>query len=247
MSNFNMLINATMRSNKLYHQLFNTQYSSFEVGKSLQETEMHQALIINADSAGFNFPADDDTPERLVKAFFCGVTGFLSRVKQSKPDEAVSCVLRDIDGAFKFGAIIEYTPNKTEPDEPGNWSYTMTLSEDEYNEIQKRKSVKEYRTTDETFKVILDKIARDYACLTFKRDSFIYHTCILVIDTLIQILDHEAVEGQVVDIEYEGYFTASVAIENDKKVYSITPAFHLKNVIKNDLELDNITQYFSQQ
>ena len=72
----------------------------------------------------------------------------------------------------------------------------------------------------------------------FERETYIYDACNIIIDSILQTLDHEAIEGQVVDIEMNGYFTASVAIENGEKIFSITPDGHMKALIKSDVALD---------
>ena len=61
-----------------------------------------------------------------------------------------------------------------------------------------------------------------------------YDSCIIMIDTIIQILDAEAVEGEVVDIVIPGYVTFSVSIEGDEKVFAITPDGVMKAIIKDD-------------
>ncbi len=212
---------------------------SIGANKAYEETEFHQALIVNADSIGYTFDSNDDRPERIVKTFFAGVSTYLSKRKVSKADECVALVLQDISGAFKFAAIVEYFPNTDNPDEPGNWSYTMTLNEDDLTDLEKRKTVRKYLVGDDAFKSIMDKVSYDVGGFVFERDTFIYDACLLIVDTIIQVLDHEAKEGQVVDIEMPGYFVASVAVENGEKIFSITPDGHMKALVKSDIELDD--------
>ena len=206
--------------------------------KAYEDTEFHQALIVNADSIGYTFDNNDDRPERIVKTFFAGVSTYLSKRKVSKADECVALVLQDLSGQFKFAGIVEYFPNEN-PDEPGNWSYTMTLNEADLEDLEKRKTVKKYLVGDDAFKSIMDKVSYDVGGFVFERDTFIYDACLLVIDTIIQVLDHEAKEGTVVDVEMPGYFVASVAVENGEKVFSITPDGHMKALVKSDIELDD--------
>lgn len=207
------------------------------VNKSYQDTQLKQAFIINAGSIGYSF-GDDDRPERVMKAFFTGVSAYLSKRKVSKSDEAVALVLTDTSGIFKFAAIVEYHENTENPDEPGNWSYTMTVREDDLIDLEKRKSVKRLLFGDDAFRSVFDKAAYDIAGITFKHDSYMYDACLLVIDTIVQVLDTEAKEGEVVDIEMPGYFVASVAVENGEKVFSITPDGHMKALIKSDAALE---------
>ena len=206
--------------------------------KSYEDTEFHQALIVNADSLGYTFDNNDDRPERIVKTFFAAISSYLSKRKVSKEDEAVALVLQDTAGIFEFAGIVEYFPNTENPDEPGNWSYTMTLNEDDLTDLEKRKTVKKYLVGDDIFRNIMDKVSYDVGGFVFERDSYIYDTCLLVVDTIVQVLDHEAKEGQIVDIEMPGYFVASVAVENGEKIFSITPDGHMKALVKSDIDLD---------
>lgn len=226
---------------------FNTMYKEvayviglFEkvgVGKTYEETEMHQAFVVNANSAGYTF-GDDDRPERIVKAFFASSAAYLSKVKVSKADEAVALVLTDVSGNFKFAGIVEYHENKENPDEPGNWSYVMTFDSKTLDTLEKSKNVKKLLYSSDAFKAVFDKVAYDVAAIQFQHQTYMYDACLLVVDTLLQVLDREAKDGEIVDIELPGYFTASVSVEDGEKVFAITPDGHMKQIIKDDTALD---------
>lgn len=207
------------------------------VGKTYDETEMHQAFVVNANSIGYTF-GDDNRPERIVKAFFAASAAYLSKVKVSKADEAVALVLTDVAGNFKFAGIVEYHENKDNPDEPGNWSYVMTFDSKTIDTIEKHKTVKKYLYSSDAFKAVFDKVAYDVAAIQFQHQTYMFDACLLVIDTLLQVLDREAKENEVVDIEMPGYFTASVSVEEGEKVFAITPDGHMKQVIKDDTALE---------
>ncbi len=209
-----------------------------QANKSYEDTEMHQALVVNIGSMGYAIDVNDDYPERLIKAFFAGVSCYLSHRKVSKEDEAVALILQDTSGQFKFAAVVEYHSNHENPDEAGNWSYTMTFYEDDINDLEKRKKVNKFLVGDDAFKSIMYKTAYDIGSFEFTREIYIYDSCLLIIDTLMQVLDHEAIDGQIVDIEMPGYFKASVAVENGEKVYSVIPDGHMKEIIKSDVDLD---------
>lgn len=217
----------------------NLKLATLGATKAYEDTEFHQALIVNADSIGYTFDSNDDRPERIVKTFFAGVSTYLTKRKVSKADECVALILQDTAGNFKFGAVVEYVPNEENPDEPGNWSYTMTFYEDDISDLEKRKTVKKFLVGDDAFKSIMDKVSYDVGGFVFERDTFIYDACLLVVDTILQVLDHEAKEGQTVDVEMPGYFVASVAVENGEKVFSVVPDGHMKAIIKSDIELDD--------
>jgi hypothetical protein len=205
--------------------------------KSYGETEMHQAFVVNANSIGYTF-GDDDRPERIVKAFFASSAAYLSKVKVAKAEEAVALILTDVAGNFKFAGIVEYHENTENPDEPGNWSYTMTFNEKDVDSLEKKRTVKKLLYSSDAFKAVFDKVAYDVAAIQFQHNTYMFDACLLVIDTLLQVLDREAQEGTVVDIDLPGYFVASVSVEDGEKVFAITPDGNMKEVIKDDTALD---------
>lgn len=227
--------------------MFNTMYkeAAYSIGlfentgaaKTYEETEMHQAFIVNANSIGYTF-SDDNRPELIVKAFFAASAAYLSKVKVSKADEAVALVLTDVAGNFKFAGIVEYHENKDNPDEPGNWSYVMTFDPKTLDNIEKHKGLKKLLYSSDTFLAVYDKVAYDVAAIQFQHQTYMFDACLLVIDTLLQVLDREAKDGEIIDIELPGYFTASVSVEDGEKVFAITPDGHMKQVIKDDTALD---------
>lgn len=231
----------------LKETMFNTMYknAAYALGlfdnaganKSYAETEMHQAFVVNANSIGYTF-GDDDRPERINKAFFAATAAYLSKVKVSKADEAVALILTDVSGNFKFAGIVEYHENKDNPDEPGNWSFVMTFDSKTIDTIEKQKTVKKYLYSSDAFKAVFDKVGYDVAAIQFQHQTYMFDACQLVIDTLLQVLDREAKEDEIVDVELPGYYTASVSVEDGEKIFAITPDGHMKQIIKDDTELD---------
>lgn len=208
-----------------------------QANKTCEETEFHQAFVVNANNVGYTF-GDDDRPERVMKSFFAATAAYLSRMKVSKADEAVALVLTDVSGNFKFGSVVEYHENEENPDEPGNWSLVMTFNEEDITNLEAKKTVKKLLYGGDAFKSVFDKVAYDVGAIEFQHEAYMYDACLLVIDTLIQILDREADPNNVVDIECPGYFTASVSVEFGEKVFAITPDGHLKAIIKDDVALE---------
>lgn len=208
-----------------------------QVNKTLEETEYHQAFIVNADSYGYSYNTDDDRPERVIKSFFAAVAAYLGKNKVTKANTATALVLTDTAGTFKFAGIVEYHENENQ-DEPGNWSFTMTFNEDDLTSLEKKKTVNKLLFGTPQFNNIFDKVAHDVGSIEFQHSSYFYDACILVIDTIIQILDREAKSGEVVDVEMPGYFVASVSVEGDEKVMALTPDGHLKAIIKSDVALE---------
>lgn len=228
------LMKEGIRARKIVVRIPST---SAQVNKSFEETQTSQAFIVNANSLGYTF-GEDDCPERIFKSFFAATATYLGKVKVSKEDEAVALVLTDVSGNFKFAGIVEYHENEENKDEPGNWSFTMTLNEDDIKAIEKNKELKKYLYGDDAFKNIFDKVSYDVGGIQFEHERYMYDACLLVVDTLVQVLDREAVENEIVDVEMPGYFTASVQVEGDEKVFAITPDGAMKALVKSDVALE---------
>ena len=205
--------------------------------KTFEETQMYQQYIVNCDTNGYAF-GGDDIPERMLKSFIAATSVYLGKVKVSDPNVAAALVLTDESGNFEFAGIVEYHENEENKDEPGNWSYVLTLNEEDLTDLENTKEVKKYLYGDDAFKVILDKVAYDIGGIEFQKDSFMYACCKILVETIVQVLDAEAVANDTVDIELKGYVTCSVSVEGDEKVYAVTPDGAMKKLIKDDAALE---------
>lgn len=231
MTSFNQMMKMNDRTGVL------SIVGSLQANKSLEETEYNNTFVVNGSSMGYTF-GDDDRPERILKSIISSTSVFLSDHKTVDENTATALVLTDTAGNFKFAAIVEYHANENNSDEPGNWSYVMTFNEKDLSELESKKKVNKLLYGDTAFQSICDKVSYDVAAISFQQDHFMYDACLLLFDTIHDVLDAEAKEGEVVDIEIPGYITASVAVENDKKVFSIVPDGHQKNLIKDDSKLE---------
>ena len=205
--------------------------------KTFEETQMYQQYIVNCDTNGYAF-GGDDIPERMLKSFIAATSVYLGKVKVSDPNVAAALVLTDESGNFEFAGIVEYHENEENKDEPGNWSYVLTLNEEDLTDLENTKEVKKYLYGDDAFKVILDKVAYDIGGIEFQKDSFMYACCKILVETIVQVLDAEAVANDTVDIELKGSVTFSVSVEGDEKVYAVTPDGAMKKLIKDDAALE---------
>lgn len=206
--------------------------------KNINDTQMSQAFIINASSQGYEFNAgDDDMPERIMNSFIAATSVYLGKVKRTNPNEAVALVLTDVAGNFKFAGIVEYHENENK-DEPGNWSYVLTFNEQDIVNIEKKKVINKHLYSDTQFKTVFDKVAHDIGGIAFQHESYMYTACLILVDTILQVLDKEAVAGEVVDIENVGYCTFSVEVDGDEKIFAITPSGKMKELIKGDTDLE---------
>lgn len=213
------------------------QKQKVKANKQFEETEMQQAFIVNVNSIGYALP-EEECGERIIRSFFAATSAYLSDIKVSDPNVATAMVLTDVAGKFKFAAIVEYHENEENPDEPGNWSYIMTLNEKDLLDMEKEKEVKRHLYGEDAFKNTFDRVSYDIGGVEFELDRYMYDACTVTIDTLVQILDREAIDGQVVDIVMPGYFIASVEVKNGEKIFGIVPDGAMKELIKSDVALE---------
>ena len=207
--------------------------------KNLKDSEYYNTFVINANSLGYKFGKEaDPRPEALVKSFFAMSATMLGKTKKAKTDEATALILSDVMGNFKYGGIVEYHENIENPEEPGNWSYVTTFNEQDIINLEKKKTVNKILYSGSLFTEIFNTVSYDIGSIEWEKESYMTDGCMLVIDSLLQILDSEAKPGEVVDIEMPGYFKASVAIEDDEKIFSITPDGNMKNIIKSDIMIE---------
>jgi predicted proteasome-type protease len=113
----------------------------------------------------------------------------------------------------------------------------MTFNEEDLNSLSSKKKVVKHLYGDDAFKLIFDKVAYDVGGVSFNHERYMYDACVICVDTLIGVLDRESNDTEQVDIELEGYFVASVSVENGEKVFAITPDGAMKKIIKSDVAL----------
>lgn len=229
-TNFKKIMEAKMNNGIIMVNNMNT------ANKLLEETEAHQAFVVNASSKGYMF-GNDDRPERVTKSFFAATAQFLHDTKIKDPKKAVALTLTTVSGEFLFGAVVQYNENKDNPDEPGNWSYITTFDEADIEAIESKRSVKKMLYSDDFFKNVFNTVVHDVGGIVFKDALFMYDACLITIESILQVLDKEAVVGETVNIELPGYFVATVEVDGDEKIFGITPDGAMKEVIKSDADL----------
>lgn len=212
--------------------------SNVMANKLMEETNMVQQFVVNANAEAYSF-ADPDVAEGIFRGFFTAVSTYLSRNKVADPEQAVALVLTDVSGKFMFAGIVQYTANEN-PDEPGNWNYTMTFNEDDLNAISNKRALKKLLFGDMAFSKVFKDVCYDVGPIEFYKETYFYDAYLILVNTVKGTLDGEAKDGEVVDIEMPGYFVASVEVKNGEKVISITPDGAMKEIIKADDILDAV-------
>lgn len=195
-------------------------------------------VLLNESSIGNNYaqrlaeqsirwtPSDTDL---IYKTLFRATSEYLGIIKSK--ERPVALVIEDLKGNLKMAGVVTYHKNEDQEDMPGNWSYEFILDKEEFEEREITSVVK---YVDSSFQRVLSDVARTNG-FEFKKVEL---ACTLVeeaITVLLNWLDVNCKEsGEVETVELEGYFEASVALENGEKVKSIVPDGEMKTLVKGD-------------
>lgn len=192
----------------------------------LQETTIPMNFGTKMMENGWEWDTNDTEP--MYHIILQSLTSFLSLIKSKETKTAIK--VTDLKGNTKLMACVTYHPNEDE-EMPGNWSYEMS-----FTDIEGAENI--FNITDTQFQKISGKVAMNLYGFQFMDavvQQLIFETGA---DCIKEWLDVNAAEGQQVDIECDGYFIASVGIEENEKVFSIVPDGAMKRIIKDDAMLE---------
>lgn len=152
------------------------------------------------------------------------------KIHQNKNKERIGFIMKDDKGNFKFGAILNYNkPEEGEEDDSGNWYLEMTFYPEDMTDIEEI-----YDNHSSEFTVSAAREAMAIVSMRFRTAEYMHTMMTAAIDTLVNFLDANAIEGDEVEVVLNGVFTASVVIEDGKKIMSIVPGEIIKQIIKAD-------------
>lgn len=200
----------------------------FELTNSAIPGELTYNLMENYDLVWMS----DRTPG-LYRVVFFTIAEILKHYK-SKSNPRVGFILKDTNGAFKFGAVLNYhAPDEEDDgDDKGNYTLEFTLDEKDMQDLDV--------TVDnhsDLFVLSAGKLVTDIMYGRFKSMEYCNDLFIECIDTLVKFLDANALENEEVSVVYKGVFTATVTVEGAEKVITITPGEMIKQFIKGDAAL----------
>ena len=171
-----------------------------------------------------------DTPSFYDVLF----TGFAEFLGTNKSKSGKICIkVQDTKGPVKFGAVVGYMPNEGEEDGVGNWFLTSSFDEKDLEGC-----IKDYTICDTEWQRLIENVAFNLERMQFDRPQTLHTACLIAVDCIKEWLDQNAKEGEEVILEHEGYFTASVAVENGEKVMSIVLDGAMKRLIKDDAAIE---------
>ena len=196
--------------------------------KSMVETTILNELSKRLEEIEYSIPTD--FLGKVVNGVFRGMASFLSVSK--KKDKPVALVVKDLKGNFLMGTIVQYFPGEDDND-PGNWSLVYSLDEEDIKD-----GMEVIDITNSAFQTLLSTITKKHFNFNFKSSEMCWNILISIANTMKSWLDANCKDnGEKTELESEGYFTASVALENGEKVMAIEPSGEMKQLVKSDATL----------
>ena len=166
--------------------------------------------------------------DKLYYILFRGIAGTLKDNKSK--EHPTSFVINELDGKMVAAMTVEYFENG---DNPGNWTLTWTFDEEDLPANTKKIELQN-DLTHSYFRVASGEkygiIFEDRTCLVVTMTYCAEH--------LYKWLDENAKEGSTIDVELDNVFSASVVVEDGKKVMSVEPAGEIKTFIKEDAAIE---------
>lgn len=193
----------------------------------LQESSVLQNFSLQCQSNSLLVSAEE--AEWFVKILFEGMTRFLNIAKNK--NNATAVAVSDLKGNMIMAAVVDYIEGTEDETATGNWTYYYTF---DAAEIPENCTVHQITSTQ-----VIEVIAQagfDMVKLTMLSNNFYHQLSMYLMNIIKDVLDQNAptTEGEDWTIELEGYFDASVSIEDGKKCMSLTPKGELKTKIKDD-------------
>lgn len=196
----------------------------------LQETTImtNMVEVMRAKGLLWDRPNQSDL---LFQSLFLSVSQFLGIHK--KKDHKVALVVKDNYDNFKLAGIVQYHPNEEDDSNPGNYTYELTFDQADIAEIPEV-----YSIFDSMFQGVAQEVSLSYCNFRYVKNEQIIGFMTGCVEALTTWLDSNAKETEEVVVELEGYFQASVAVENGIKVFSIVPEGKIKQLIKGDSSIE---------
>lgn len=151
-------------------------------------------------------------------------------LKKNREDNGTALVLRDEKGNFILAGVVKYHKPENE-DQAGNWSYEFTFDEEDVKEAH------QYVVTDASFMEVLQKVAVNHSVVITDME-FAFDLIVSFFIALKNVLEQNVSPTEECEIESEGFFVATAAVEGDEKVFSIVPSGEMKRLIKDDSTLE---------
>ena len=196
-----------------------------------EKSSIPSELSINLRD-NFSMTWVDSRSADLYRVLFASIADTL-KINQKKEYSRIGMSMKDDKGNFKLGAILNFRkPEEGAEEDTGNWYLEMTFYPEDMTNLDY-----EVDNHSDIFVRCASIEANTITYGRFRSVDIMYNMFNCVIDTLTTFLDTNAREGEEYSVQLQGIFTASVVIEDGKKIMSIVPGEYIKQLIKNDAVL----------
>lgn len=165
---------------------------------------------------------------KLYDVTFKSIAELASVVKDKEKKTVIAC--RDMKENLILAAVVKYHKAEDDAEDSvgGNWSFEFTTDP---ADIEGAQTIINF--TDTQFQRVFTHVGTEFS-MRVNDSVFIIEYTTTGIITLLDNLRVNAKEGDVYEVEEEGYFLASSTVENGEVVIAITPGDKLKTLIKDD-------------
>lgn len=196
---------------------------------NFKESTLPTAIVEPLATIGFNInPAADS--EALFVSTFTAIANFLSFAKTKEKKTAL--VVNDVKGNLILGGLVQFHENEDEPNNPGNWSFEFSFDPEDF------KDANSFLSTDPRFQRIFSDTLYSLFSARINFPEQIQKMIETTVSSLKDWLELNAKENDEIEIELEGTFVGTTAIENKEKVFSVVPSGELKTIIKSDSQIE---------
>jgi hypothetical protein len=179
------------------------------------------------------FSWDPNDTQDMYICLFYAMSRYLKMNNTNGNTDPIAVVINDHRDNFMMAAKLTYIENEERPDVPGNWNLTYTFNRADIDDVKLI-----YYTNSASFQSVISNTLIDMRNTSFVSTTFINDLIVWLVEALVECLDTNAVDGDVVQIELEDIFVASVGIEDGEKVMSIEPGAKTKQMITDDKAIE---------
>lgn len=162
----------------------------------------------------------------IFRSLFAATSDYFRESKKKGQKAALKFV--DSAGNFIMAGIVEY--NKNEEEGQDNWNYYFTFNEEDIKDVSPANMCD---SNEMRFHAALANRLLEFS-LRVNESAYIAPMITMAARSLSSWLDQNAVPGEEVTLEDEGYFIASVTVEDNEPVKSLLPDSEMKVIIKDD-------------
>lgn len=196
----------------------------------IKESSIPSELITSV-ATKMSYDWDPTDTEPIYMCVFTAIARFLG-VMKSKDAGKVALRINDYKGNLLMASIVTFTEND-DPNMPGNWSLSFTFDPEDLKEVTTVHS-----SNDIAFHKVLADVTLELISYRYINTQFEDNIVNLIIETLKDCLDKNANPTEPFILELPEIFEATVTVEDDHKIFEVSPSSKLSRIIKGDGDIE---------